>query len=358
MINFRGELIRTLVGAGHAVTAMTGPATNEERSAIEAFGANFRPFPIQRNGLNPLRDLRALYALRKAFRDLQPAIVVAYTIKPIIWGGIALRGLKNVRFFALITGLGFAFQGGSVARRMLTHLVTNLYRTALRRAQCVIFQNRDDKALFAAGGIVNPASCGLVNGSGVDLDRFAAVPVPFDGAVFLTVARLLGAKGLREFAAAAREVKTRYPHAEFRLLGPPDPSPDGIPLREVQEWHDNGWIRYLGAADDVRPFLASCSVFVFPSYHEGMPRAVLEALAVGRPILTTDVPGCRETVIEEENGRLVPKADAAALANRVVWFIENREAWERMGARSRMLAEERFDVRCVNREIMRLMNLN
>jgi glycosyltransferase involved in cell wall biosynthesis len=175
---------------------------------------------------------------------------------------------------------------------------------------------------------------------------------------FLLIARLLHEKGIREYAQAARKVKKRYPDAVFNLLGPADPSPDGVPLEEVQKWHDQGVIRYLGATNDVRPHLSVCHIYVLPSYYgEGLPRTIIEAMATGRPILTTDNVGCRETVIPGENGFLVPVRDVDALAERMIWFIEHREEWERMGRRSREMAEERFDVRIINRELMGIMGL-
>ena len=178
-----------------------------------------------------------------------------------------------------------------------------------------------------------------------------------EGCVFLTLGRLLGDKGFREYATAAALVKKRYPDVVFKLVGPNDPSPDSIPVNEVQSWHEKGWIEYCGATNDVRPFLEECSVFVLASYHEGMPRTVLEAMSVGRPILTTDVPGCRETVDPGENGFLVPKADAEALAERMIWFIENSDKWKTMGIKSREIAEERFDVRKVNDKLISILGL-
>jgi len=196
-----------------------------------------------------------------------------------------------------------------------------------------------------------------VNGSGVDLDWFKVAPLPAEGIVFLTIGRLLGEKGFREYAKAAHLVKARYPETIFRLVGPEDPSPDGIPLCEISDWQAKGWLEYLGETNDVKPFLTECHVFVLASYHEGMPRTVLEAMAMGRPILTTNVPGCRETVTPGENGYLVPKGDEIALAERMCWFIEHREELKRMGLSSRAMAEVRFDFHGVNRELLKIMGL-
>lgn len=357
LINFRGSLIQSLRKANYQVTGMASERQTKVTEQLATWGVNFRAYPVQRNSLNPLADFKTWQFLRQTFRELQPDVILAYTIKPVIWGGLASRILPNTRFYALITGLGFAFQGETFKRKLLVKLVTFLYRTALKRAERVIFQNPDNRNEFVQRGIVPAAKCALVNGSGVDISHYTHTPLPNNPPVFLTIGRLLGEKGFREYAQATQIVKSRYPDVVFQLLGPEDPSPDGISLTEVQEWHQKGWLEYLGSTNDVRPYLQNCHIYVLPSYHEGMPRTVLEAMAIGRPILTTDVPGCRETVIPGENGYLVPKANAQALAERMIWFIENQDQWERMGKRSRYLAEEKFDVNKINHDLLKIMNI-
>jgi len=361
LLNMRGELLKLLSTAGHEVIAMAAETSSVVVEELKELDIYLQPYPVQRSGMNPYKDLKTLFALRAQFRLLKPDVVLAYTIKPIIWGGIALRGMPGVKLYALVTGLGFAFQSTGGWRRALTGLVSKLYKIALSRSAGVIFHNPDDRGQFLKRCIVKPELCFVVNGSGVDVMRFSMMPIPSplpdQGCVFLTIGRLLGEKGLREYVQARQIVKKHYPKAVFQLVGPVDPSNDGIPLREVEGWHEQGWVDYLGETKDVRPYLKNCHVYVQPSYHEGMPRTVLEAMAVGRPILTTDVPGCRETVIPGENGWLVPKANAGALAEQMIWFIENRQAWKNMGARSRQLAEEKFDVRLVNKHMMSIMKL-
>jgi glycosyltransferase involved in cell wall biosynthesis len=357
LINFRGDLLRSLVVRGHDVTGMAAEDDERVTRRLAAIGVRFRAFPIERSGINPLADWRTFRALQRAFRELNPDVVLAYTIKPILWGGLALRRNTGPRFFALVTGLGYAFQNGGWTRRVMRGLLFGLYRVALSRASRVIFQNSDNRDVFLARGIVSEVQTVIVNGSGINLAHFVTAPLPPTAPVFLTIGRLLAQKGFREFCQAARIVKATHPDARFQLLGPPDPSPDGLSLNEVRRWHDAGWLEYLGATDDVRPALANCHVFVLASYHEGMPRTILEALATGRPILTTDVSGCRDTVIAGENGYLVPKGDAPALAARMVWFLEHRSEWAKMGARSRQLAEERFNVDAVNGTLISIMEL-
>ncbi len=359
LINFRGDLIKAFVAAGHDVVAMAGHTDDVTRARIEALGACFWSYPVQRNGMHPRHDLMTLFSLRTAFIEINPEVVMAYTIKPIIWGGLALHSLRmDVRFYALITGLGLAFQPGGYKQAALTSLVTRLYRWALVRAEKVIFQNKDNRQVFINRKIVDFRRCVVVSGSGVNVTHFDITCLPQGNVVFLTISRLLGDKGLREYAQAAQIVKKIYPEAIFNLVGPSDPSPDGISLGEVKTWQVSGAVNYLGASNDVRPFIERCHVYVLPSYHEGMPRTVLEAMSMGRPILTTDVPGCRETVLSGENGYLVPKKNAKELAERMVWFIENRDQLERMGQASRRMVEERFDVHKINAYILRIMGLS
>jgi glycosyltransferase involved in cell wall biosynthesis len=278
--------------------------------------------------------------------------VLSYTIKPVIYGTLAawLAGVPHR--FALITGLGYAFQGCG-QRSRLQALVQRLYGLALARAQRVFFQNHDDLALFQERGILNPHTqvC-VVNGSGVDLDSFAVRPLPaaaLAGSVrFLFIGRLLGDKGVREYAQAARLLKRSHPQVQCALVGWVDSNPNAITQAELDGWIADGSIEFLGRLADVRPAIEACSVYVLPSYREGTPRTVLEAMAMGRPIVTTDAPGCRETVIDGENGFLVPVQDAVALAQAMARFIDEPALQTSMGIRSRLIAEVKYDVHKVN----------
>lgn len=355
LLNFRGSLICTVLSFGHRVTGMSASASTEQMQQIEKLGAQFHSYPIQRNGLNPLKDIQTLFALRKVFKKLKPDIVLAYTIKPVIWGGIAAYLTNVPKFYALIEGLGYSFQGEAWCRKLTGMLAALLYRISLQKADKVIFLNQDNKNFFLKKKIIPSEKSALIDGIGLDLNWYALSHLTKGNPVFLCIARLLGEKGLREYAQAARIVKQRYPDAVFRLLGPPDPSPDRISLDEIHEWQHKGLIEYLGASDDVRPYLAACHVYVLPSYHEGMPRTVIEAMSTGRPVLTTVAPGCKETVVQGENGFLVPVKNARALAERMIWFIEHRDQWERMGQASRRMAEERFDVHKINAQILSII---
>lgn len=355
--DFRGDLIRAFVAAECQVTVMTAEATPNVKQNIQGLGVDFRPYWIKRNAVNVSSDQKTLAELRTAYSELRPDLILAYTIKPIVWGGIAARHAHGSKFFALVTGLGYAFQGSSLKRRLLKTLVVYLYWFALKRAEAVIFQNNDNRDLFIKHRIVPAAKCHVVSGSGVNMSEYPLTPLPAGPAHFLLIARLLGEKGIREFCEAAKQVKSTYPEAKFSIVGPEDPSPDGIPIEEIESWHKSGTICFHGATSDVRPFLNDCHIYTLPSYHEGMPRTVLEAMAMGRPILTTDVVGCRETVEQGVNGFLVPNADSDALAERMIWFIENRDQWQAMGDASRKIVEDRFDVNKVNAEMLGIMGI-
>ena len=358
LVNFRGDLIRTIVAHGHRVTAMAATGDPVCVASIEALGASFISFPVNRTGRSIVNDLQTFFALRAAFSALQPDLVMAYTIKPVIWAGCAARVAGISQFYALIEGLGYAFQRGHWQRRLLEMITCALYYTALYRAVRVIFLNPDNRRVFLSKRLIRESQAVQVDSIGVDLDFFTNTPIPDGRPKFLCIARLLGDKGLREYAQAAKRVRALYPDVQIMLLGPPDSSPDGIPSPEVWSWHNSGILEYFGETRDVRSFLAKCSVYVLPSYHEGVPRTTLEAMAMGRPIITTDVPGCRETVVPGENGYLIPKANIEALVERMVWFIEHPDTCRTMGAVSRRMAEQRFDAVKINADLMRILNLH
>jgi len=356
IVNFRGELVKLMVRQGYEVTTLACNARIADVSAIEALGANYIDYPVSRNGLNPLEDLNTLRFFHKIFDRERPDVILAYTIKPIIWGGLAAYFFPNCRFYALVTGLGYAFQKGSWKKTLLMRLVALLYKLSLKNASMVIFQNPDNKRVFIELGVLPEYKTAIVYGSGVDVTHFSLKPLPITPR-FLLIARLLGDKGVKEYVEAANLVKKEYPQAVFQLLGPEDPSPDAISLKELSNLNKNHNVHYLGETKDVRPYIENCSTFVLPSYHEGLPRTVLEAMAVGRPILTTDVPGCRETVINGENGWLVQKANVEQLAEKMRWFIENPQEWQRMAMASRAMVEDKFEVHKVNKELMSIMEL-
>ncbi|WP_348521435.1 glycosyltransferase family 4 protein [Brevundimonas sp. A19_0] len=354
LTGFRGPLIAEMVRRGWRVTAAAPDFDAASRAAVTALGARPVEVPMARTGMNPLADLAYRRTLISLLRREQPDVLLAYTIKPVIWGLLAARAVGVPRSVALITGLGYAFTdgtGGGLKRTIAGVMASTLYRLALRHADRVLFQNPDDRDLFMTQGLLRDrGQIAVVDGSGVDLDHYSPAPLP-EAPVFLMIGRLLGAKGVREYAAASMALKARHPGARFQLVGWRDPGPDTVTEAELQGWIDGG-IEYLGRLEDVRPAIADARVYVLPSYREGTPRSVLEAMAMGRPIITTDAPGCRETVVSGENGLLVPPRDAAALEAAMEQLLTNPAQTAAMGRASLECVRARYDVHRVNDQIL------
>lgn len=360
LLNFRGPLLNALVAAGLDVhvAAPDLPANSEVRQRLEALGVQVHEVPLNRTGINPVSDFCSLFKLWRLMRRLKPDLSLAYTIKPVIYGNVAawLAGVPHR--FALITGLGYAFQGEAGQRSWLKKIVQNLYRIALAKVNKVFFQNPDDEALFYDQGILNSANrkTVVVNGSGIDVDSFTVAHFP-ETTQFLLIARLLCDKGVREYVQAATKVRKQYPNTVFGLVGWIDENPNAIDGDELQSWVDSGVVKFYGRLADVKPAIADSSVYVLPSYREGTPRTVLEAMAMGRAVITTDAPGCRETVVHGKNGFLVPVKSITELAAAMIHFIEKPELVVAMGRVSRLFAEEKYDVRKINNHMLREMGI-
>lgn len=360
LLHFRGSLIDDLLEAGKEVhVAVPGLESGGDISVtLVNKGVSVHDIPLQRTGLNPITDLRLLLSLIALMLRLRPRFVLSYTIKPVVYASIAawLVGVKHR--FALVTGLGYAFTGTASGKRaLLRRLIQRLYRFALRRTHRVFFQNPDDEALFREFQLLpETVPSSVVNGSGVDVSEYSVAPLP-DKPCFLLIARLLGDKGVREYAQAAQLVKAVYPEAVFRLVGWIDDNPDAIAQRELDQWVDSGLLEFLGRLDDVRPAISDCSVYVLPSYREGTPRTVLEAMAMGRAVITTDAPGCRETVVDGDNGFLVPVKDVNALADAMIKMVATPGLAASIGERSRQIAEEKYDVHKVNAAMLEGMGI-
>lgn len=357
IVRFRGWLIRDLIAAGHRVFGCAPPDAVIARQ-LAALGATFVPISIARTGTNPLRDIGDIVGLARILRKLRADIVLSHSTKANVVGTLAARLAGVRRTFVMVEGLGYAFTaGGGTKRRLLRSILTLGFRIAFRLASGVFVLNETDQQFVRASGFVSRKQPVIkVNGTGIDLDEFAEKPLSEPASPrFLLIARLLREKGICEFAEAARLLRADYPQARFQLLGRFDTNPGALGPQDMAQWQQEGLIEYLGETDDVRPFLRDCTVYVLPSWREGMPRTVMEAMAVGRAVVTTDVPGCRETVVDRENGFLVPARNPQALAAAMRRFIEAPALAVSMGAASRVLAERRFDVRQVNREMLRAM---
>jgi glycosyltransferase involved in cell wall biosynthesis len=356
LLNFRGPLLREMVRSGHTVFAVAPPNAQVAR-ALHDMGVEFRPISLARAGLNPLRDLWAAIQLVLLLREIKPQLVLSYTIKPVIYGGLASSIVGVPTFAAMITGLGYVFsREHSFAGRCVSAVARVLYRIALRDAAVVFFQNPDDNAEFCRLGLVSKARTVLINGSGVDLQHFARRPLP-DKIAFLMIARLVKDKGVVEYFEACRQLRLQYPQIRCVLAGGLDPNPNGLSRSELERLLSQGGIDYVGELDDVRDAIASCAVYVLPSYREGTPRTVLEAMSIGRPVITTDAPGCRETIVHGESGLLVPPRDSQALLLAMRKMVEEPRLLESMGRAARQRAEQKYDVRAVNARILSATDL-
>ncbi len=358
LLRFRGELIQQWRASGYEVVA-AAPGSGMA-GKLEGLGVKYHSIPLRRTGLNPFKDLVLLLRLARLIRCERPGYMFLYTIKPVIYASVAAYLLRNCRVFSMITGLGFVFTGEGGQRGLfLQKLVSHLYRMALRRNEKVFFQNPDDAAELSGSGVVSREKVVMVNGSGVNTGYFYQVPLPEGRPIFLLIARLLKEKGIEEYVQAAEMVQKKHPEARFKLIGwALQGGPSVIGPQQVKKWQEEGVVEIMGETDDVRPYLSEASVYVLPSYREGTPRTVLEAMATGRPIITSDAPGCRETVEENVNGFLVPARDPKALAAAMEQFIKEPKLIKQMGAASRKIAEEKYDVHKVNQVINRAMGLS
>lgn len=361
LVKFRGSLLQSLVRRGIVVHVAAPDLSADKKTSaqLEEMGCVCHDILLKRNGTNPFVDIITLVQIGVLISRLKIDHVLAYTIKPVIYGMIAAR-LMNVKGrWSLITGLGFGFTSSdSEVRGFSKRIPEMLYRIALKYSSKVIFQNPDDRQFFIDKNIVTPNNAVIVNGSGVPLDVFREQEISLDrNRNFLLVARLLRDKGIYEYVEAARLVRKSYPNAKFHLVGWLDSNPTAIEKNDLEKWCAEGIICYHGRLDDVRDMLAECHVFVLPSYREGTPRSVLEAMATGRAVITTDVPGCRETVVDGYNGFLIPSTDSIALANAMVKFLDDDQKIIVMGKASRKIVEEKYDVDNVNAAMRSYMGI-
>ncbi len=340
IVNFRSGLVRALIADGHAVIAAI--PDDDAVPAVRALGARTIVLPIARGGVSVIGDLILVARFALIMQAERPDIVLSWTIKPNVYGAFA-AALFGIPAIANISGLGTAF----IRSNWLTILVKGLYRIGLGRAALVFFQNEDDCALFVGFGLVRPAHCTVLPGSGIDVAAFdptAYPPKTDDVFRFLLIARLIRDKGVHEFVDAARSLASQHPGAVFEILGPIDPdNHTAIASATLQRWIDDGAIRYLGSADDVRPAIARADCIVLPSYREGTSRVLLEAAAMARPAIATDVPGCRDVIVDGVTGLLCRVRDAGDLAAKMTTMLDMTTAARvAMGAAARADVARRF----------------
>lgn len=350
--NFRAGLISALHEDGHELIVVSPP--DDYTEILQQMGCTTIALRMDRNGTNPLSEAKLMTAIYRQLAQLRPDYVFGYTIKNNIYAGMACRRL-GIPFAPNVTGLGPAFN----RRGLLNKVVRRLYLSAFRDARMVFFQNTEDRQTFLEVGLVAPEFARLLPGSGVDLERFKEMPLPSSPPVrFLLIARMLRDKGVGQFAEAAAQVRAEHPEAEFQLLGPLDHAAKSrIEMAEIDAWRSAGVLSYLGATTDVRPYIEQAHCVVLPSYYrEGTPRSLLEAAAMGRPLITTNMPGCQDTLRDGVSGYLVRPQESEDLARAFKRFLalspEERQA---MGQAGRKFMEDRFDEQLVIDAYKRLL---
>jgi glycosyltransferase involved in cell wall biosynthesis len=355
-MNFRGPLLEALVRKGYAVHVTAPDISQNLAKQLHEMGVTSHNLALKRTSRGLTSDIAYAWALLKLMRAIKPDRVLGYTVKPNIWGSLA-AALARIPSFSWVTGLGYLFiEGDGMGRKLTQVLAQRLYRVATRCNTNVIFQNPDDQADFIEKKCLSDISkAAMVNGSGVDTDHFSVCPLPTEP-IFLLIARLLRSKGVLEFAEACKQLRTDLPDARFQIAGMIDEGPDALGLADVEAMVAAG-VEYLGELKDVRPALAACSVYVLPSWREGTPRTVLEAMAMGRPIITTDAPGCRQTTRDGENGILVPVNDPKRLAEAMRQLAVDPALRSRFGEYSRQRAEDIYSVGKVNDALMAIMQV-
>lgn len=362
LIRFRGPLIEAFVASGCKVFAFATDYDERTAYRVRQYGATPVAYQLDRTGTNPARDFASSMALARQLRGRAVNVTLSYFMKPVVYGSIAARIAGVGRRFATLPGLGYNFTKpiGTLdpRQRLVANALKRLLRVSLPLNEKVFFYNNDDIAEVTRLRLVEPRRIERLNGTGVDLDSYNIAPPVTDPVTFLMACRLLAEKGVREFAAATRLVKAEYPQARFILLGGTDTSPGSMRVDEVKQLAEQSGLEWPGQVGNVEAWMEQASVYVLPSYREGVPRSTQEAMAKGRPVITTDAIGCRETVEEGRNGFLVPIGDADALAERMMRFVHRRDLITRMGAQSRRIAEERFNVHAINARILKVMGFD
>lgn len=355
-LNFRSDLMKDISKKGNEIVAVC-PETGYEEE-LKKCGARCVVIPLNKNSTTIFDNLAYLNNLTKIIKEEKPDRIFAYTIKPVIFGSIAAKRAKVKDMYSMITGLGYVYAVDTFKTKILRIICGIGYKIAFKYNKKVIFQNKDDIEEFVKRKYLKKDKCEIVDGSGVNMERFKRNELPKEN-VFLMVSRILKPKGVKEYFEAAKIVKEKYKETEFLYVGAEDKTQIALNLKDVREEYLNtGIVNYCGETNDVPSYLAKCSVFVLPSYYrEGVPRTLLEALAMGRPIITTDTVGCRETVKDEENGFFVPIKDSKALADKMIYMIEHREELDKMGQKSYEYCKERFDIKIINKKMLEIMNI-
>ena len=355
VFNFRGDLIKDMIASGNDVL-VTGPNQDFVDDIYSLGVSKFIEVPLVKDNTSVLGDLAYLKALKRIMKEERPDLVFSYTIKPVIYGSIAAKasGVKNI--YAMVTGLGRVYGSSGFKTKIIRTITKHLYRKAFKSCNAVIFQNSDDLNTFVNDKYLPKEKAKLVNGSGVNMERFKKTPLP-EKVSFLMIGRIIKEKGVFEYCEAAKIVKEKYPETKFVLLGGFDNSIGAIKPEDIQPYIDSGVIEFPGETKDPVSYYQNASVFVLPSYYrEGLPRTILEAMSCGRAVITTDWPGCREPIVEGQNGFLIEIKNVSSIVAKELFFIENQNKLQTMSQKAFDICKEYYDVLKVNLSMKAIMN--
>ena len=354
--NFRGDLIKDIIAKGYEVI-VTGP-NKDGVDKIEELGARFIEVSMNKNGLNPVADFKYMWQLRKIMKKECIDVSLGYTIKPFLYGAIAAKmaGVKNIN--SMVAGAGYLFASTTFKARLIRSLTLPLYRIGFGCANHVIFQNIDDLNEFVYKGLVKKEKCSVVDGSGVNMNKYVPAPYP-DIPSFFFLGRLVHSKGGLDFAKAARIIKANYSKSRFMILGKLEKDlPDAILPEELMPFVDAGIVELFPETDNIPQYYAMTSVFVLPTaYREGTPRVILEAMASARAIITTNTPGCKETVVEGENGFFTSIHNPEDLADKMLYFILYPEKISAFGNCSYEICKRKYEVSITNNRMFEIMKI-
>ena len=363
ILGFKGPLIKELVRKGCDVYAFAIDYTEQQRQLLTSLGVVAVDYQLSRSGLNPIADLKTMFQLKSKLEDIKPDIVLSYFVKPVIYGTVAARLAKIPVRITMLEGLGYVHtpneNGYGFKKRILQVIQGFLFTISFKFATKVIFLNPDDPKDLSKMALFSKSKVEILGGIGLELSDYPYSKPDISKPIrFIFVARLLAEKGIYQLIEAIKLVQKKYPNTELVVLGSLDEDNlAGLTKKDLDNLIKQKIIIYPGQVTNVNKWLNDSHIFVLPSYREGVPRSAQEAMAVGRPILTTDVPGCRETIVDGKNGFLVPAFNVEELVEKMTWFVEHPEQIELMGLVSRRMAEEKFDVHKVNASLLVIMGL-
>lgn len=353
----RYELVSSIQKLGHKVMYIGQESNDQIHSDYSRFNVEFLSIPLERSEVNPLREIKAVIKTWKVLKENKVEVLLVYGIRTFPTMVLAAKLAKVKQILCIVNGSGRLFQLSGVKGYLVKAISYPMLTLAFTLSNHILFQNKDDLKMISNKKLLHRRNYSTINGSGVNLEKYNRVYLQ-QAPIFTMISRITGSKGVNEYIQAAKLVKKLYPNTIFNLIGPMDNEDFSINMNELNDALENRIISYTPEVEDVRPYINGCRVFVLPSYYpEGIPRSIIEAMAMGRPIITTNTPGCKETVEDGANGFKIPPKDVQELVEKMKWMIENPKKVEDMGIRSRKICEDKFNVNDINQKMLKIIGL-